>query len=115
MKDYLKEELTKEEKSYIYGIIKNTSNKCKKNHYQKSEKEEVLLETTTTITPDYENIAFINSILENKILKNINELKLYSNYEKEIKSYMNYYNKTRGQWNLKKMTPIEYRNHLLGS
>jgi len=30
----------------------------------------------------------------------------------EIKQYMNYYNKYRYQWNLKKMTPVEYRNHL---
>ena len=25
---------------------------------------------------------------------------------------MDYYNNYRGQWNLKKMTPVEYRNHL---
>lgn len=30
----------------------------------------------------------------------------------EIKQYMIYYNKFRYQWNLKKMTPVEYRNHL---
>ncbi|MGG1430332.1 IS3 family transposase, partial [Bacillus paranthracis] len=27
--------------------------------------------------------------------------------------YMKYYNQHRYQWNLKKMTPVEYRNHLL--
>ncbi|MFH1402472.1 MAG: IS3 family transposase, partial [Patescibacteria group bacterium] len=27
--------------------------------------------------------------------------------------YMNYYNNKRYQWNLKKMTPVQYRNHLL--
>jgi len=27
--------------------------------------------------------------------------------------YINYYNTRRRQWNLKKMTPVEYRNHLL--
>ena len=32
----------------------------------------------------------------------------------EIKKYMTYYNKYRYQWNLKKMTPVQYRNHLLG-
>jgi putative transposase len=26
---------------------------------------------------------------------------------------MNYYNNYRYQWKLKKMTPVEYRNHLL--
>jgi putative transposase len=26
---------------------------------------------------------------------------------------MTYYNNYRYQWNLKKMTPVEYRNHLL--
>ena len=38
---------------------------------------------------------------------------------KEIKSkinhYMVYYNNYRYQWNLKKMTPIQYRNHLLAA
>lgn len=33
--------------------------------------------------------------------------------KKEIKSYMIYYNHFRYQWNLKKMTPVQYRNHLL--
>lgn len=30
-----------------------------------------------------------------------------------IEEYMRYYNHERQQWNLKKMTPVEYRNHLL--
>lgn len=30
-----------------------------------------------------------------------------------IENYMQYYNYERYQWNLKKMTPVEYRNHLL--
>lgn len=30
----------------------------------------------------------------------------------EIRLYMIYYNKYRYQWNLKRMTPVEYRNHL---
>lgn len=29
--------------------------------------------------------------------------------------YIDYYNNERHQWNLKKMTPVEYRNHLLTS
>ncbi|WP_408631316.1 IS3 family transposase, partial [Marinisporobacter balticus] len=33
--------------------------------------------------------------------------------KKEIKQYMLYYNKYRYQWDLKKMTPVQYRNHLL--
>ena len=33
----------------------------------------------------------------------------------EIKEYMDYYNNYRYQWNLKKMTPVKYRNHLLSS
>lgn len=35
--------------------------------------------------------------------------------KQEIKQYMLYYNKYRYQWNLKKMTPVQYRNHLLNS
>jgi transposase InsO family protein len=33
--------------------------------------------------------------------------------KKEIKQYMIYYNNYRYQWNLKKMTPVQYRDHLL--
>ncbi len=33
----------------------------------------------------------------------------------EIDDYMNYYNNYRYQWNLNKMTPVEYRNHLVVS
>ncbi|UOY92331.1 IS3 family transposase [Ectobacillus sp. JY-23] len=33
--------------------------------------------------------------------------------KREIKNYMTYYNHYRYQWNLKKMTPVQYRDHLL--
>lgn len=33
--------------------------------------------------------------------------------KKEIRKYMHYYNHYRYQWNLKKMTPVQYRDHLL--
>lgn len=35
--------------------------------------------------------------------------------KREIKDYMTYYNHFRYQWNLKKMTPVQYRDHLLQS
>ncbi|PEK70061.1 IS3 family transposase [Bacillus pseudomycoides] len=37
----------------------------------------------------------------------------FTELKQEIKKYMTYYNHYRYQWNLKKMTPVEYRNHLL--
>ena len=43
----------------------------------------------------------------------IKECNTYEELIKEIDEYMDYYNNYRGQWNLKKMTPVEYRNHLL--
>ena len=33
----------------------------------------------------------------------------------EIKDYIEYYNNYRYQWDLKKMTPVQYRNHLFAS
>ncbi|CAI8874975.1 transposase [Brevibacillus sp. IT-7CA2] len=42
-----------------------------------------------------------------KTCTNLKELK------REIKNYMTYYNNNRYQWNLKKMTPVQYRDHLL--
>jgi putative transposase len=44
---------------------------------------------------------------------NIKSCKTLKELQKEVKSYMTYYNHYRGQWNLKKMTPVSYRNHLL--
>ncbi|WP_235598345.1 IS3 family transposase [Heyndrickxia sporothermodurans] len=35
--------------------------------------------------------------------------------KREIKQYMIYYNHYRYQWNLKKMTPVQYRDHLLNA
>ncbi|USK68492.1 IS3 family transposase [Peribacillus asahii] len=42
-----------------------------------------------------------------KTCKNLDELR------REIDEYTTYYNHHRYQWNLKKMTPVQYRDHLL--
>ena len=39
--------------------------------------------------------------------------KTFEELEAYIKNYIFYYNNNRPQWNKKKMTPVEYRNHLL--
>ena len=39
----------------------------------------------------------------------------FKDVKKIIDKYIKYYNNYRYQWNLKKMTPVEYRNHLLAS
>lgn len=44
---------------------------------------------------------------------NIHECKSYEELTKEIDDYMDYYNNYRYQWGLKKMTPVQYRNHLI--
>lgn len=44
---------------------------------------------------------------------NIKACKTFDGLVREIKSYMTYYNHYRGQWNLKRMTPVQYRDHLL--
>ena len=44
---------------------------------------------------------------------NIKKCKNLSELRKEISKYVNYYNNHRYQWDLKKMTPVQYRNHLL--
>lgn len=49
-------------------------------------------------------------------LKDETDIKACETFEdlvKEIDSYMDYHNNFRAQWNLKKMTPVQYRNHLL--
>jgi len=39
--------------------------------------------------------------------------KIFEELRVLIKNYMWYYNHERAQWNLNKMTPVEYRDHLL--
>lgn len=46
---------------------------------------------------------------------NIKECKTYRELKKEIDDYMDYYNNYRGQWNLKRMTPVEYRKNFFKS
>lgn len=41
--------------------------------------------------------------------------KTFKELEKYIENYIFYYNNKRPQWNRKKMTPVQYRNHLLNS
>lgn len=43
---------------------------------------------------------------------NLKPLKTLNEVKKEIARYMNYYNNYRYQWDLKKMTPAQYRDHL---
>jgi putative transposase len=48
-------------------------------------------------------------------LKDESSIQACSTFEeirKEIKNYMTYYNHHRYQWNRKKMTPVQYRDHL---
>jgi len=41
------------------------------------------------------------------------DCKSFEELKETISNYMGYYNNARYQWNLKKMTPVQYRNHLL--
>jgi len=41
------------------------------------------------------------------------DCKTFEELSLRIGEYMEYYNNDRQQWDLKKMTPVEYRNHLL--
>lgn len=39
--------------------------------------------------------------------------KTFDELKQRVDSYMIFYNESRRQWNLKKMTPVEYRSHLI--
>ena len=43
------------------------------------------------------------------------DCKTFEELKAVVGKYIEYYNRERPQWNLKKMTPVEYRNHLLKS
>ena len=46
---------------------------------------------------------------------NIKKCESFEELIKEVNDYVNYHNYYRPQLNLKKMTPVDYRNHLLGT
>ena len=55
-------------------------------------------------------------IFENKKIKdelNYKEAESLAELQTLVMNYMNHYNNTRRQWTLKKMTPDEYRSHLI--
>jgi putative transposase len=54
--------------------------------------------------------SFFGHFKDESYIKPCNSL---DELKQEIRRYMTYYNNFRYQWNLKKMTPVEYRNHLL--
>lgn len=43
---------------------------------------------------------------------NLKNCETFEELVREIDEYMDYHNNYRCQWNLKKMTPVQYRNHL---
>ena len=54
--------------------------------------------------------SFFGHMKDEIDIKNCNT---YQELERVIHDYIDYYNNHRYQWNLKKMTPVQYRNHLL--
>ncbi|WP_368658002.1 IS3 family transposase [Metabacillus halosaccharovorans] len=46
---------------------------------------------------------------------NIKSCNTLEELKREIKNYMTYYNQYRYQWNLNKMTPVQYRDHLINA
>lgn len=54
--------------------------------------------------------SFFGHFKDEGILSNCNDIDEVIN---EIDDYIDYYNNNRYQWNLNKMTPVQYRNHLV--
>ncbi|MGL5383814.1 MAG: IS3 family transposase [Culicoidibacterales bacterium] len=54
--------------------------------------------------------SFFGHLKDNIDLENC---RTFKEVKQEVDSYIRYYNNFRYKWNLKKMTPVEYRNHLL--
>ena len=67
------------------------------------------------LAPEYIQFEITESaILENIDLLNKTIEQLYRlGFKILIDDYMDYYNNERCQWNLKKLTPVQYRNQLL--
>lgn len=51
--------------------------------------------------------------MKDEVKQDIKQIPTFKELEKYINTYILYYNNKRPQWNKKKMTPVQYRNHLL--
>ena len=62
--------------------------------------------------------SYIDSLKKSELKQLVYDL-LYNGpdwqYDRFVKDYIEYYNNYRYQWNLKKMTPVQYRNQLLAT
>ena len=86
MKDYLRDDLSDEEKSFIYGIIRKTSLKFIRNLIKIKQNEILYLDSDDApeeLLIDDNSNNFVDKILESKILRGISDLKIFSKYEKE--------------------------------
>ena len=85
MEDYLKENLSNDEKAYIYGIIRKSALKYTR-ELLRIKKNEEFLDDSNEIKESLfsvQNDELLEKILETKILKDINSLKTYTAYEQE--------------------------------
>ncbi len=57
--------------------------------------------------PQESFFGHFKDLLEVKSCETLKEL------QQEVKDAIRYYNYDRYQWNMKKMTPVQYRDHLL--
>lgn len=119
------------------GLVINTMEKLEKNDHGLS-LEEILIHSDQGF--HYTNPAYIQKIKKLKMIQSMSRkgncidnapiesffghlkdevdyksCKTFEELYSLIEEYMRYYNNQRQQWELKKMTPVDYRNHLLFS
>lgn len=80
--------------------------------FQKLVKDLMLGQSTSRLGKCWENAPQESFFGHFKDAINIKSCQTLEDFTNEIDQYMTYYNKYRYQWNLKKMTPVQYRNHL---
>lgn len=86
-------------------------------HYSAKRYRELLVELGITQSMSRRGNCWDNAPMESffghmKDEINFMEFETLEEVQYAVKQYMIYYNYERPQWNLKKMTPVEYRNHL---
>lgn len=89
-------------------------------HYTSTEYKKMLRELNVRQSMSRKGNCWDNAPQESFYghMKDEIDLKSCQTYEEVsllVDDYMNYYNQDRYQWNLKKMTPEQYRNHLLSA
>ena len=95
--------------AYLSTIKDSSTNEILAYNLSNSLAIDIVTETINKLVKLESFFGHMKDEIDYKSCRTIEELKIL------IDDYMDYYNNDRCQWNLKKLTPVQYRNQLLAT